>query len=334
MSTTMDLINVAVDAYKGVPSGNYSVEQSLDAVRNGLIAINNGKEYLDYKDIRDGKCNGLFAVIEEIITKTVIDGLQGNEFFMNLVEYKNMALGDKNEFYTPDDSLFNVATIARGTQGIRRQRLNGGSKFSVDIKTYGVKIYAELDAVLAGRINFNDLINRVSESLLKKQYEDIYLAWGNMISGTGSTYLPVAGSYNEDSLLELCEHVEVNNGVVPTILGTRKALRRLTSATVSDSAKEDLYNMGYYGKFNGYNMVRIKQQHKTNTDEFIFPDNKIYVVGTDIKPIKYITEGQSLIIARNPEDNADLTQEYFVANKAGAAVIMPDKKIGVYTMSV
>lgn len=334
MSTTIDLINVAVDAYKGVPSGNYSVEQSLEAVTNGLIAMNNGKNYLDYRDVRDGKCNGLFAVIEEIINRTVIDGLQGNEFFMNLVEYKNMFLGDKNEFYVPDDSLFKVATITRGTQGIRRQRLNGGSKFSVDIKTYGVKIYATIDAVLSGRINFNDLINRVSESILKQQYEDIYLAWGNMISGTGSTYMPVAGSYNEDSLLDLCEHVEVNNGTVPTILGTRKALRRITTANVSDSAKEDLYNMGYYGKFNGYNMIRIKQQHKTNTDEFIFPDNKIYIIGTDIKPIKYVTEGQSLIITRNPEDNADLTQEYFISYKAGASVIMPDKKIGVYTMSV
>ena len=324
MSTTMDLINVAVDAYRGTPSGNYSVEQSLDSVRNGLIALNNGKNYIDYRDLRDGKCNGLFAVVEEIITRTVIDGLQGNEFFMNMVEYRNLALGDKNEFYIPDNSLFKVATIARGTQGIRRQRLNGGTKFTVDVKTYGVKIYAELDAVLAGRITFNDLINRVAESLLKQQYEDIYAAWANLVSGTGSTYLPVAGSYNEEALLELCEHVEVNNGTVPVLLGTRKALRKITTATVSDSAKEDLYNMGYYGKFNGYNMIRIKQQHKMNTDEFIFPDNKIYVIGTDIKPIKYITEGQSLIITRNPEDNADLTQEYFVSNKAGAAVVLPD----------
>lgn len=334
MSTTMDLINVAVDAYRGTPSGNYSVEQSLDSVRNGLIALNNGKNYIDYRDLRDGKCNGLFAVVEEIITRTVIDGLQGNEFFINMVEYRNLALGDKNEFYIPDNSLFKVATIARGTQGIRRQRLNGGTKFTVDVKTYGVKIYAELDAVLAGRITFNDLINRVSESLLKQQYEDIYAAWANLVSGTGSTYLPVAGSYNEEALLELCEHVEVNNATVPVLLGTRKALRKITTATVSDNAKDDLYNMGYYGKFNGYNMIRIKQQHKMNTDEFIFPDNKIYVIGTDIKPIKYITEGQSLIITRNPEDNADLTQEYFVSNKAGAAVVLPDKKLGVYTLSV
>lgn len=334
MSTTMDLVQVAVDAYRGKPAGNYSIEQSLDSLRNGLIAVNNGKDYLDYRDIRDGKCNGLFAIIEEIITKTVVDGLQGNEFFMNLVEYKNLALGDKNEFFVPDDSLFKVATIARGTQGIRRQRLNGGSKFSVNTRTYGVKIYEHLDRLLAGRINFNDFINKVGQSLLKQQYEDIYKAWTDLVAANGTTYLPTAGSYDEEALLELCEHVEVNNDVVPIIMGTRTALRKIKTATVSDEANSDLYNMGYYGKFNGYDMVRIKQQHKANTDEFMLPDNKIYIVGANIKPIKYINEGQSLVITKAAEQNEDLTQEYFISNKAGVSIILPDKRMGVYTISV
>lgn len=334
MSTTFDMVQVAVDAYRGVPCGNYSKEQTMTALRNGLIEINNGKNYLDYRDIRDGKCAGLFAIIEEIITKTVIDGLQGNEFFMNLVEYKNLALGDTNEFFVPDDSLFKVATMARGTQGVRRQRLNGGSKFTVNTKTYGVKIYEHLDRVLSGRIDFNEMIRLVGESILKKQYEDIFTEWATLIADNGSTYLPTAGSYDEDSLLELCEHVEVNNGVAPIIMGTRKALRRIQTAVVSDEAKSDLYNMGYYGNFNGYNMVRIKQIHRTNTDEFILPDNKLYIIGADIKPIKYVNEGQSLIIPHAPEENADLTQEYFVSNKAGISIILPDKRMGVYTMTV
>lgn len=333
MSTTKDLVQVAVDAYKGTPAGGYSVEQSMDAIRNGLVAANNGKDYLDYRDVRDGKCNGLFAIIEEILTRTVIDGLQGNEFFMNLVDYRNLADGDKNEFYTPDNSYFKVATIARGTQGIRRQRLNGGTSFSVDTKTYAVKIYEELDRVLAGRVIFNDMITRVGASLTKQQYDDIYKVWADMVTANGSTYFPTKGDYDEESFLELCEHVEANNGVAPVIMGTRAALRKITTAVVSNSAKEDMYNLGYYGRVNGYDMVRIKQQHKTNTDEFIFPDNKIFIVGADIKPIKYVNEGQSLIIAKTPEMNEDLTQEYFIANKAGVSVALADKKMGVYTFS-
>lgn len=332
MSTTQDLISVAVDCYKGRPCGNYSLDQAMDSVYNGLVAANNGKTYLDIRDIRDGKCAGLFSIVEQLITKTAIEGLQGDEFFMKLVDYVNMALGDKPEFYTPDDSLFDVATIARGTQGIRRQRLNGGTKIDVETKTYAVKIFEHLDRVLAKRVDFVDMINKVGKSFTEKEYEDIYNVWANLITVNGSTYFPAAGSWDEESFLEVCEHVEAN-GIKPVILGTPSALRKVKTADVSDSAKEDTYNIGYYGKVRGYEMVSVKNRHRTNTDTFIFPDNKLYIIGTSAKPIKYVNEGESLIIVTNPEQNKDLTQEYFITNKAGCAVVLPDKQIGVYTIS-
>jgi hypothetical protein len=333
MATTENIVQLAVDCWRGTPAGGFSLDQSTEALRQGLIAANGGKNYLDIRDIRDGKCGALFAIIEEVITRTVIDGLQGNEFFMNMVDYRNLALGDKNEFYTPDRTFLNVATIARGTQGVRRQRINGGTTVTIDTKTYAVKVYEELDRVLAGRASLNELITKVGEALLKKQYDDIYAAWVSIGNATGTTYIPTAGSYDETAFLELCEHVEANNDVIPIIMGTRAALRKITTAVVSDSAKEDMYNMGYYGRVNGYAMIRIKNLHQTNTDTFLLPDDKIYVIGTNIKPIKYVNEGQSLIINGAIDKNADFTQEYFISNKAGVSVIMPDKQIGIYTIS-
>ncbi|MCM1315248.1 MAG: hypothetical protein NC244_07775 [Alistipes senegalensis] len=332
MSTTQDLISVAVDCYKGRPCGNYSLDQAMDSVYNGLIAANNGKNYLDIRDIRDGKCAGLFSIIEQLITKTAIEGLQGDEFFMTLVDYINMANGDKPEFYTPDDSLFDVATIARGTQGVRRQRLNGGTKVTVDTKSYSVKIFEHLDRVLSKRVDFVDMINKVGQSFAEKEYEDIYNTWSSLITANGSTYFPTAGSWDEETFLELCAHVEAN-GVKPIILGTPAALRKVKTADISDSAKEDKYNIGYYGKVDGYDMVSVKNRHRVNTDDFIFPDDKLYIIGTTTKPIKYVNEGESLIIITNPEQNADLTQEYFITNRAGCAIVLPDKQIGVYTIS-
>lgn len=333
MATSENIIQLAVDCWRGTPAGGYSLDQSMTALRQGLIAANNDKNYLDIRDIRDGKCGALFAIIEEVITRTVIDGLRGNEFFMNMVDYRNLALGDKNEFYTPDRHMLNVATIASGSQGVRRQRLNGGSKVTIDTKVYAVKVYEELDRVLAGRASLNELITQVGEALLKKQYDDIYTTWTTIGSTTGTTYIPTAGSYDETAFLELCEHVEANSGEVPIIMGTRAALRKITSAVVSDAAKEDMYKMGYYGRVNGYDMIRIKQEHQTNTDTFILPDNKVYIIGADIKPIKYVNEGQSLIVNGTIDKNADFTQEYFISNRAGVGVVMPDKKIGIYTIS-
>lgn len=333
MATTNDIVRLAVDTYNGRPAGNYSIDQSMDVLHKALIDANNGKDHLDKRDVRDGKCGNLFAIIEEVITKTVIDGLQGNEFFMNFVEYKNLALGDTNEFFIPDDSLFYVTNVARGTQGLRRQRLNGGSRISVNMSTYGVKVYEELDRTLSGRANLNDFITKVGTSITKKQYEDIFTAWTSVVNNSGSTYIPVAGSYSEEALLNLCEHVEVNNGATPVIMGTRAALRKIQTAVVADTAKEDMYKMGYYGSFNGIPMVRINQVHAMNTDNFILPDNQLYVVGVNTKPIKYVNEGQSLIVPPSYAMNADFTEDYLFVNSAGVQVILPDKRFGVYTIS-
>lgn len=333
MATINEIVRLAVDTYNGRPAGQYSLDESNSVVYNAILAANGGKNHLDKRDIRDGKCGELFAIIEETIVKTVIDGLQGNEFFMNMVEYKNLALGDTNEFFVPDDSLLYVDEVARGTQGLRRQRLNGGNRFSVNMKTYGIKVYEELDRMLSGRSDLTALINKVGESLLKKQYEDIFTAWTGIINTTGSTYIPVAGSYSEEALLELCEHVEVNNGQVPVIMGTRAALRKIQTATVSETAKEDMYKMGFYGYFNGIPMVRINQVHERNTDKFILPENQLYIIGVNTKPIKYVNEGEALIVPPTFGMNADFSEDYLFVNNAGIQVIIPDKKIGVYTIS-
>lgn len=333
MATRNDIVRLAVDTWNGRPSGGYSLDQSNDALRKALIAANGGKDYLDKHDIRDGKCGEVFAIIEETIVKTVIDGIQGNEFFMNMVEYKNLALGDTNEFFVPDDSLFYVSDVARGTQGLRRQRLNGGSKFSVNMSTYGVKIYEELDRTLSGRASLTDMITKVGKSIEKKQYEDIFKKWTAIVNNAGTTYIPLAGSYSEEYLLELCEHVEVNNGMTPVIMGTRSALRKVETAVVSDSAKESMYNIGYYGNFNGIPMVRINQIHATNTDDFILPNNQLYIIGVNTKPIKYVNEGTALIVPPTYGRNADFSEDYLFINNAGIEVILPDKRFGVYTMS-
>lgn len=76
MADMKDIVKLAVDAYKGKVE-KYSESQSQDALRQALIEANNGKTTLNYKDIRDGKCVGLFSLIEEILSNTIAEGLQG-----------------------------------------------------------------------------------------------------------------------------------------------------------------------------------------------------------------------------------------------------------------
>ena len=76
MTEMNDIIKVAVDAYRGNVE-KYSVGQSMELLRNALIEANGGSTVLNYKNIRDGKCTGLFTLIEEILSRTVVEGLQG-----------------------------------------------------------------------------------------------------------------------------------------------------------------------------------------------------------------------------------------------------------------
>ena len=76
MADYKDIVRLAVDAYHGTVT-KYSVSESMDVLRQALVEANGGSTVLDYKAIRDGKCNGLFTLIEEILMLTVVEGLQG-----------------------------------------------------------------------------------------------------------------------------------------------------------------------------------------------------------------------------------------------------------------
>ena len=53
-----------------------------------------------------------FEVIEEIIDVQIAHGLSENEFFNQYVETKNMADGDRNEFWVDDEVLLTVGKMS------------------------------------------------------------------------------------------------------------------------------------------------------------------------------------------------------------------------------
>lgn len=331
MADMKDIIKVAVDAYHGNVE-RYSVGQSQELLHKALVDANGGSTVLNYKNIRDGKCNGLFTLIEEILSRTVVEGLQGDEYFNALVDFRNLAEGDKNIFEVEDSNLFIVSEAADGTQGIRRQRLGGISEVSIPTFLKVVKIYEELNRVLAGRVDFNTFINKVSESFRKKLLDDVYTLWSGATANDfgGTTYFPTAGAYDEDELLELISHVEATaGGKTATIVGTKKAVRNLAPSIQGTDSKSDLYNMGYYGKFYGNPVVVTPQRHKVGSTEFVMRDDILTIMAGDDKPIKCVYEGDPIVIMGDPLTNGDLTQEYLYGEKYGLGIVLAGGNAGV-----
>lgn len=337
MAEMNDIVRLAVDAYRGNVE-KYSVKQSQDTLRKALIEKNNGKTYLDYRDIRDGKCNGLFTLIEQILSVTVVEGLQGDEYFNNLVEFRNVAEGDSPVFTVADNNLFVIAEAADGTQGVRRQRLSGVTETTIPTTLKVARIYEEMNRVLSGRVDFNEMINKVAESINQKLLNDIYTLWtsatANQLGGT--TYFPTAGAYDEDTLLDLISHVEAAAGGKPaTIIGTKKALRSIKESIMSDGAKDEIHNMGYVGKFFGTPVVATPQRHKVGSTEFVMSDKVLTIVAGDDKPLKVVYEGDPIVMMGDPMNNADFTQEYLYGVKYGTGIVLAGSNTGIgrYEMS-
>ena len=326
-----DIVKLAVDASHGNVE-QYSVGQSQEVLWQALVEANGGSTVLDYRKIRDGKCPGLFTLLETVLSRTVVEGLQGDEFFNALVDFRNVAEGDQNLFLVEDSNLFVVSDAADGTQGIRRQRLSGVSEVSIPTVMKFVKIFDEINRVLAKRIDFNTMINKVSESYRQKLLNDIQALW-NGASATdfgGTVYFPAAGTYDEDALLDVIAHVEAAaGGKTATIFGSKKAVRNLAPSVQGAESKSDLYNLGYYGRFYGSPVVVTPQRHKIGSTEFTQPDDVLTIVAGEDKPIKCVYEGSPIILMGNPMDNGDLTQEYLYGEKYGLGIVLAGGNAGV-----
>lgn len=327
MADIKDIVKLGIDSYNGKVE-KYSDEKAQKALVKALIEANNGSTKVDPRAMRDGKCNGVFSIVEQILAGTVVDALTKNDFFNALVDYRNVAMGDQALFRVQDANLFTVSKVADGTQAIRRQRLVGEVDVPIETTMHMVRIYEEMNRVLSGRVDFNHMIDLVARSFTQQTLDDIYDLWANASQADlgGAAYFPAAGNtFSEATLLSVIEHVEAAaGGATATVIGTKMALRALIPSIVGTDQKNVVDAQGYLGKFYGSPVIAIPQRHRPGTTNLVFSDNTITVIagaGADSKPIKFVYEGDPLVIQREPKDNYDLTFEYLYGEKYGLGLV-------------
>lgn len=328
------IIKLALDLTHGQVPVEYSSKNPSDVLRAALIDANGGTAVIDRKTMRRNKV-AIFEIIEELVPILVKEGLIGDEFYMRYVDERRLAEGDENKFVVDKNTQFIVSKIARGIATPRRQRIGEKSTISVDTTVHAVRMYEEFTRFMAGRIDWNDLVTRVANAFKQQIYNDIYTAFSGITANTvglNSTYVK-SGSYDEETLLGIVDHVEAATGKSAVILGTKVALRKCTTAVVSDTAKDDYYNSGFYGKLAGVPMVYIKNQHAVGTDTFIFPDDVIYVLAADDKFIKVVYVGDSFMKDNTDgTENADMSIEYLYLETFGVAIVM-NSRLGKYSLT-
>lgn len=327
----IQVLSTAIDAVKGNIE-NYSARETSDSLRKAFIDLNGGSNKINLKNFYRG--NELFELVEELIPAIIDEGFRANDVAMSLVDYRNFADGDSQEFYLEGNAPFSVAKVAPGISGVRRQRLLGGEIVKVETAPRYVKVYDELGRFLAGQVDFGTLVDKVADAFSKQVMSDAYAALEGITAATAgfNSDSVKTGSYSEATLLALVEYVEAKTGKPAKILGCRSALRKVTTAITGDETKSDMYNLGHYGKFNGTEMICLRQAYKPGTDTAAISDSKLYVVAGDEKVIKVVNEGSGYIGERGPEYNDDMTKEYVYIQSYGVAAVAGEV-MGVYTLS-
>jgi hypothetical protein len=324
-----NFVKTAVDAYFGRVEGNYSVAKTQEALRAALIEMNGGSDKLTRKSFRDHP--EMYSIVEEIITITTLDSIPQDNPLFDYMETRNLAYGDSNQFTVDSNQLFIVSQIAEGTQGLRRQRQIGNAPITVATVLRGVKIYEELARVLSGRSDFNKMIANVARSFSAQINIDAYNAVVGTFDGLTAPY-KVTGTFDAGKLATLIDHVEAENDATAIILTSKQGARQITGIVGADahSAKEDLYNMGYFGHFGNNPIITMKNRHVPGTTNFALGNN-LYVVASNEKFIKFVTEGETTIISGSVYGNADLSQDYFMGQRYGVAAVLGNKA-GVYEL--
>ena len=254
---------------------------------------------------------------------------------MKYVDQRNLALGDKNEFYAEDDSVLSVMKIAGNHHDIIRQRLAGGSVRSLETYWVAIKIYAEFERVVMGLEDWAKFITKVYEAYdryIKNTVYDTMKGYATSLTGQ----FKKTGSITTEGLNELCDLVSIATGMPVMIMGTRTALANVTklqnSTYISDAMKDEHYRTGMLGMWEGKELVEIPQifeKGKVGTPKI---DNTLVWIMpvVDEKFIKVVNEGDTQLMTVSDKDaNMDMTYEYELQTKLGCAVML-NGAFGVY----
>ncbi|HFK1434972.1 TPA: hypothetical protein ACGXNJ_005126 [Bacillus cereus] len=310
-----DLQRLALDVYQG-KNVTFNNATGEDALRNIILDAVGGE--FNFYNYQENKYK-LFRVITEAVD--VVTGIIVTNQFDSLAEVRNIATGDKLVFTVEDKSLFRISRVAGGNNDFRRQKLLNGN-FTVDTDWFGTKIYSELEMFIAGLVDWTAMVDRIAQSYVNDMGTRIYEGIAKSYNTLNATF-GVTGSYDEEKLFDMIQHVETKSQKKAVIMGTKKALRKVSKALdLSDGMKEKMNQVGYITTVSGTDLILLPQAYKVGTEEFAVDDNMLLVVPQGEKLIKIVVEGESIMLetaeagARN-----DQQMEHQLMKKFGLGVV-------------
>ena len=306
-----DMRDLMVDTARGTQE--VSKKEAEDAIREMMFSvleldpakIDNKKLY---KRAMKKNKNRLFEVIEDVVEDMLTQGWSTDPFFMQFVETRNLADGDKNEFWTEDEVTLIISKLSGDHHNVLLQRLGEGNSFSVTGNVYGAAVGTDIRLFLAGRRDWTALVNAIYTAIDKRIKDDIY---SDLINAGDK--LPVSSMFNKaipldadhkdefDQLISDVSAANDNSEVI--VMGTSTALKKLGKLTdidwVSNGMKESMYETGKLGFYEGTALVEIPQRliKKVGTVERMVATDRLLVFPVSMdRPVKLVNVGDAEIV--------------------------------------
>ena len=276
----------------------------------------------------------LFEILEEIVNVTIGENILESPFIDAFVEIKNRNLGDTTAFYS-EGGLLSVASFAGNHWDTNRQSIDLGEEFTLPKEWIFIHVYDELERFLVGAVSLEKLTDKVYKSINKYIQDRIYVQFQNVANSVPSDFS--ASGNSEAAIGTLCDKVQAAGGYSAlTIAGTKGALRKfagyIPDKMFANSQKEAKATTGSIGDWEGNTLMVIPQTLQSGTFNLALDDTKLFIMGTDVKPIKLEFFGDTRAdMDTTGHKYNDMTMDLQIQTKMGLGLLLPPY-FGVFTL--
>ena len=246
----------------------------------------------------------LFEIIEDVIDLQVQTGFTNNDFFMDFVDYRNIAMDDAIEFYIEDKTVLAITKVSGQHHDFVLQRLGEGEYLTIPTYVYGAAVGASIDRYLVGQEDWGKLTSKLAEAFVIEVQNQIYASVMGASASLPAQFVGTGALSNvtKDAFDEIIENVQAANNSGVYIMGTKTALKKIGNLTEvnwrAEIQKEDVANMGRLGSYEGTTLIEIPQRFALNDITTKLVDNTkllIMPANADNKFVKMIDQGETEI---------------------------------------
>lgn len=256
-----------------------------------------------------------FDIIEDTIDEYIAVGFDGNEWFNDIVESKNIAYGDRQDFKAEKDVILAVAKMGESHHDHILQRIGRNAPISIPTARYGIKIGEDINKYITGQTSWAEMVEAIAKAFIKKIQALVYSEVTNLSSQLPSAVVGTGAlsSTTKTAFDDIIEAVSAaNDGSDVIIMGTKTALKKITSlADVnwgSRGQRDSVAQTGTIGIYEGTRLVEIPQrfEDKALTTKLMSDKKLVFLaVGSGDKPIKFVDEGDTEITEVTDKGESD-----------------------------